>query len=356
MTVFRLVHVGGDLLIFFFFSSLLVLLAIGQRSEAACTKKMLKVKPANGSHLVLSGIGILKDYYEKECLGAIDKLTATVQAGHYRSNKKFELDIDNSGNAFIPINPCFACEIFVTATDQNGNTNKTKKFHYNRRKNDRYPYSNQLREEVIDKVCLMSNGKIKFPSPPTSIKSCVFFQDEQLIPKEQGNKHMHFSGNVTFTMIDPASESHPRNVCIQAYIDQIEDCSEVAAKIHHRAEDTIAELPFWEVDMSTCNGFDIIDEKNDTTNVLVIGLSVVVGLLLVALVAPLIHKRRKDVKQREDSARAEVNPMYGDYYRGGRERERTMEILNQNSVYGTSVEWGDGGVVKDNNPYYDTTA
>ena len=126
----------------------------GKGSEAACTQKILKVKPTNESHLVLSEIGILKEYYEKECLSSIAKLTATVQAGHYRSNKKFELDIDNSGNAFIPINPCFACQIHVTATDQNGNTNKTKRFHYNRRKNDRYPYSNQLREEVIDKVCL----------------------------------------------------------------------------------------------------------------------------------------------------------------------------------------------------------
>ena len=78
--------------------------------------------------------------------------------------------------------------------------------------------------------------------------------------------------------------------------------------------------------MQTCRGFDINDEKKDaeeeekkdTTNALVIGLSVVVGLLLVALVASLIHKRRKDVKQREDSARGEVNPMYGDYYGGGR--------------------------------------
>ena len=108
--------------------------------------------------------------------------------------------------------------------------------------------------------------------------------------------------------------------------------------------------------MSTCIGFKIKDEKNDTTNALVIGLSVAVGLLLVALAASLIHKRRKDVKQREDSARGEVNPMYGDYYGGGRERERTMEILNRNSVYGTRVEWGDGGTVIDNNPYYDTTA
>ena len=91
MTVLRLVHIGGDLSIFFAFSSLRVLLAIGQRSEATCTKKMLKVKPANKSHLVLSELGILKDYYEK-CLGSIDKLTATVLAGHYRSNKKFELD------------------------------------------------------------------------------------------------------------------------------------------------------------------------------------------------------------------------------------------------------------------------
>ena len=147
----------------------------------------------------------------------------------------------------------------MTATDQNGNMNKTKKVYYNDRRNSRYPYNDQLKIEVIEKVCLKKNGKIKFPSPTTSIKSCVFTQDEQLIPKDQGNKH--FSGNVTFVMIDPASEPHPRNVCIQAYIAQIEDCS----INHRRAEDTIGELPFWEVGMAACRSSNSNSEKKDGT-------------------------------------------------------------------------------------------
>ena len=347
-------------MLFFFFSFLLVLLTHGvfaQQKTTSCSRKRLNVKPSNRSHLVLSDLITLKQHYEKECENGtvvIDKLLAIVQAVHYESDKKFELDVDDSGKAYIPINPCFACEIFVKAIDQNGTKTKiTTNFHYNERSNDRYPYNNVFKNEAIEKICLRRKDKIKIPTPPASIKSCVFIQDEQPFLGESGNSQTQSSGNITFAMVDPATEKNPRNICIQAYMDEIKDCSKTRAKTEY----TIAKLPFSEVDMSTCLGFNINDEKNDTTNALVIGLSVVVGLLLVALVASLIHKRRKDVKQREDSAaRGEVNPMYGDYYGGGTERERTMEILNQNSVYGTKVEWGDGGTVKDNNPYYDTTA
>ena len=103
---------------------------------------MLTIKPGNGSNLVLSDLVTLKDHYEKECVNGtvMYKLVAIVQADHNESLKIFELDIDDSGNAYIPINPCFACEITVKAIDQNGNTNKiTKKVHYNKRSNQRYP-------------------------------------------------------------------------------------------------------------------------------------------------------------------------------------------------------------------------
>ena len=105
-----------------------------------CSKKELTVKPSNKSHLVLSDLVTLKDHYERECTNGTEmyNLVAIVEADHYESDKKFELDIDDSGNAYIPINPCFTCEITVKAIDQNGNTNKiTKKVNYNKRSNQR---------------------------------------------------------------------------------------------------------------------------------------------------------------------------------------------------------------------------
>ena len=129
---------------------------------------MLTIKPGNGSNLVLSDLATLKDHYEKECMNGtvMYKLVAIVQADHYKSDKRFELDIDDSGNAYIPINPCFACEITVKAIDQNGNTNKiTSKFYYNKRTNTGYPYNDQLKTEVIEKVCLMEKGRMKIPTP-----------------------------------------------------------------------------------------------------------------------------------------------------------------------------------------------
>ena len=63
---------------------------------------MLTIKPGNGSDLVT-----LKDHYEKECVNGtvMYKLVAIVQADHNESLIIFELDIDDSGNAYFRSTP-----------------------------------------------------------------------------------------------------------------------------------------------------------------------------------------------------------------------------------------------------------
>ena len=84
--------------------------------------------------------------------------------------------------------------------------------------------------------------------------------------------------------------------------------------------------------------------------------SVAGGLLAVGLivgVSLLIFKKRKGGQSsRPYSEKRDPNPLYGDYYGGGSRREATMEIWNRNSNYGDNVEWGEGAIVQDNNPYY----
>ena len=110
---------------------------------------------------------------------------------------------------------------------------------------------------------------------------------------------------------------------------------------------------FLEVDMNECRrNSNSSNRKSNST--LMTGLSVAGGLLAVVIIVgvSLIFyiKRKGGHSSRPDSEKRDPNPLYGDYYGGG----PTMEIYNRNSIYGESVDWGEGATVQDNNHYYGT--
>ena len=116
------------------------------------------------------------------------------------------------------------------------------------------------------------------------------------------------------------------------------------------------DLNFLEVDMNECRRKSN-NNNNSNENSLLNGMSVAGGLLAVVLIlgVPFIiyKKRRAGHSGRPDSEKRDPNPLYRDYYGGGRSsREPTMEIWNRNSNYGESVDWGEGATVQDNNHYY----
>merc|ERR1712126_745748 len=101
-------------------------------------------------------------------------LSATVEDyAKIKEDKTFELDIDNDGNALIPIDPCYAYKIYVTASVGNKSEQISFKFNYNEREFSRFPFNKVFKKEVIDKICLESENEVRIPDPPPSIESCV---------------------------------------------------------------------------------------------------------------------------------------------------------------------------------------
>ena len=315
-------------------------------SLADCVKKKLEdVKPAKSDRLILHGVQKLKDNCFSKDMNI--SLSATVKdyPVKIKEDKTFELDIDADGNAPVPIDPCHAYTIFVTASVGGESKQISNKFNYNKRSKATYPFNKVFKNEVIDKICVESKNRIRIPDPPTSIESCVFTKGVQNFHGERVANKTYSSGNVAFEMIDPESDSdNPARICLQTLIDQIEDCSTGNGT---KQRNGVNLSRFAKVNMEECKA-----NKSMLVNVL----SVTGGLLAVGLIVGVSLFIYKKVKGGEssghDSVKGEPNPMYRDYYGGGSRREQSMEIWNRNSSYGASVEWGEGATVQDNNPYY----
>ena len=86
------------------------------------------MKPGNSSHLILQNLLSLKERFHRGCVGQdseVSNLSATVES-YFEEDKSFELDVDVEGNAVIPIDPCFAYQIYVTASVGNENHSESE--------------------------------------------------------------------------------------------------------------------------------------------------------------------------------------------------------------------------------------
>ena len=217
---------------------ILLIIGLSARTQAAkCQRDMvLKVKPANSTHLILQDLQSLKVKYQRNCVDQdikVSNMTATVES-YAEKDKTFELDIDAEGNAFIPTDPCFPYKVHVSASVGNESHSLTEKisvtFNYNLRSSDGYPYNNVLKNEVIDKICLVRSDIIRIPEPPASLKSCVFTKGNQLLFREPATNGRPFSVNVEFEITDPHSDfKNPRRICIRTSINQVGSCSKNAS-------------------------------------------------------------------------------------------------------------------------------
>ena len=213
------------------------------------------MKPANSSHLILRNLLSLKERFHRGCVGhdfEVSNMSATVES-YAEEDKTFHLDIDVGGNAEIPIDPCFAYQIFVTASVGNENHSESEviseKFYYNTRVSNGYPYNNELKNEVIDKICLISKDRIRIPETPASLKSCVFTKGDRLFFKEPAINGRPFSGHVEFEITDPHSDfQNPRRICIRTLISQVRNCFK---KTSESKRDTM-KLRIFNVDMEVC--------------------------------------------------------------------------------------------------------
>ena len=225
---------------------MIISFSLGAGGEKCRRTGILEVKPANSSHLILRTSRVSEAF-------EVSNLSATVES-YAEGDKTFELDIDAEGNAVIPVDPCFAYQIYVTASVGNENNSRSEviseKFYYNSRVSDRYPYNNELKNEVIDKICLITSDRIRIPDPPTSLKSCVFTKgDRSFFGEPAPTKGRLISGNVEFEITDPHSDfKNPRRICIRTSINQVGSCSKNASI--SKRETT--KLRFFYVDMEVC--------------------------------------------------------------------------------------------------------
>ena len=208
---------------------LLLLISLSERAhgENCSEKDVLDVKPFNSSHLILKDIKSLKDRYQKECVSqnmTVRNLSARA-VSHAAVDKVFELDIDSEGNGLVALDPCFAYTIWLTATVGEKNHSVrfcdtiSQKFHYNIPTLEGYPYNNELKSEVINKICRVSEENIMIPELPTSIKSCVFTSGNRTYARKTDNNRTHSSVqsvHVEFEIVDPTSDvQNPQRICIR---------------------------------------------------------------------------------------------------------------------------------------------
>ena len=198
------------------------------------------MKPLNSSHLILKDMKSLKDRYQKECISqnmTVRNMSARVLS-HAAVDKVFELDIDSEGNGLVTLDPCFAYTIWLTATVGEKNHSVrfcdtiSQKFHYNIPTLEGYPYNNELKSEVINKICRVSEENIMIPELPTSIKSCVFTSGNRTYVKKTDNNSTHSPVHVEFEIIDPTSDvQNPQRICIRTSIPQVKNCSNKLASL-----------------------------------------------------------------------------------------------------------------------------
>ena len=198
------------------------------------------MKPLNSSHLILKDIKSLKDRYQKECISqnmTVRNLSAKA-VSHTEGDKVFELDVDSEGNGLVALDPCFAYTIWLTATvgDKNHSVRFcdviSQKSHYNIPTLEGYPYNNELKSEVINKICRVREENIMIPELPTSIKSCVFTSGNRTYVRKTDNNSTHSSVHVEFEVVDPSSDvQNPQRICIRTSIPQVKNCSNKLASL-----------------------------------------------------------------------------------------------------------------------------
>ena len=325
---------------------ILLIIGLSARTQAAkCQRDMiLKVKPANSTHLILQDLQSLKVKYQRNCVDQdikVSNMTATVES-YAEKDKTFELDIDAEGNAFIPTNPCFPYKVHVSASVGNESHSLTEKisvtFNYNLRTSDRYPFNNELKNEVIDKICLVRSDVIRIPEPPASLKSCVFTKGDRLFFGKSATNTT--SGHVEFEIVDPASDfKNPKRICIRTLISELEQCSKNATESQKRKN---TKLRFFNVDMEVCrregnmpaNKGSIVTSQ--VPQIVGIAVSVLVAISAVVCIVCWKMKRNRSVPQKTENT--DENNIYGTYSRGW---------------YGEG-DYGDGdrNYVTDTNDYY----
>ena len=253
----------------FRFLQILLVIGLSTKTRGAKCKRKIDVKPANSSHLKLH-LADFKERYEEGCKEIIvSNLSAIVEA-YSQEDKTFQLDIGDD-DAFIPTDPCFAYTIYLTASVGNESHTENKqisqRFNYNLRTNDRYPYNKELKNQVIDQICLESKDRIRIPHPPTSIESCVFTKGVQDFLGERVTNETYSSGNVAFEIIDPASNANnSRNICVNTFIDQIEDCIVLKSTKEENNERNNKDLNFLEVNMEMCRRNSNSNNNNSNSN------------------------------------------------------------------------------------------
>ena len=198
------------------------------------------MKPLNSSHLILKDIKSVKDRYHKECISqnmTVRNLSAKA-VSHTEGDKVFELDVDSEGNGLVALDPCFAYTIWLTATvgDKNHSVRFcdviSQKSHYNIPTLEGYPYNNELKSEVVDNMCRISEENIMIPDPPNSIKSCVFTSGTTAFVSRPGYKSNNSSQQVEFEIVDPSSDlQNPQRICIRTSIPQVKNCSNKLASL-----------------------------------------------------------------------------------------------------------------------------
>ena len=359
---------------------------------ANCTRKgKLDVKPKNSSHLILQDVFSLKEKYWGGCVSQdikVSNLTATVES-YFEEDKRFELDIDVNGNAFIPIDPCFPYKVHVSASVGNESHPLTEKisvtFNYNLRTGDSYPYNNELKNEVIDKICLISKDRIRIPDPPTSLKSCVFTKGDRLFFGESATNRT--SGHVEFEIIDPASDfKNPKRICIRTLINQVEPCSKNTSGSQRKS----TKLRFFNVDMKECKRegnmsdsgpmvtsqvpqstrrepdkgnmtirTDITRNSSDETIPMIVGIAVSVLVAIAAVFCIIcLKKKRKRSEAQNTEKDTDGNPVYGTYSRGWNgegyygDGDRVY-VSDTNEYYAADSEYGDRNYVTDTNIFYE---
>ena len=226
------------------------------------------MKPLNSSHLILKDIKSLKDRYQKECISqnmTVRNLSAKA-VSHTEGDKVFELDVDSEGNGLVALDPCFAYTIWLTATvgDKNHSVRFcdviSQKSHYNIPTLEGYPYNNELKSEVVDNMCRISEENIMIPDPPNSIKSCVFTSGTTAFVSRPGYKSNNSSQQVEFEIVDPSSDlQNPQRICIRTSIPQVKNCSNKLASQNwdfltnqtktHKLADTIYRFHNVHIDM-----------------------------------------------------------------------------------------------------------
>ena len=312
---------------------LIISFSLGAGGEKCRRTGILEVKPANSSHLILRTSRVSEAF-------EVSNLSATVES-YAEGDKTFELDIDAEGNAFIPTDPCFPYKVHVSASVGNESHSLTEKisvtFNYNLRTSDRYPFNNELKNEVIDKICLVRSDVIRIPEPPASLKSCVFTKGDRLFFGKSATNTT--SGHVEFEIVDPASDfKNPKRICIRTLISELEQCSKNATESQRKN----TKLRFFNVDMEVCrregnmpaNKGSIVTSQ--VPQIVGIAVSVLVAIAAVVCIVCWKMKRNRSVPQKTENT--DENNIYGTYSRGW---------------YGEG-DYGDGdrNYVTDTNDYY----